>query len=211
MRTVGFRLYLITDRALFTDSDGLLEGVEEALKGGVKAVQLREKNLPTRPLLDLAYKMRALTAAYKAKLFINDRADIALCVGADGVHLGQVSMPPRAVRKVVGEGMLIGVSTHSPAEAKEAEEEGADFITYGPLYSTPSKLKYGAPVGLRSLREVAAAARLPVFGIGGIKRETVGEVIAEGAFGIALISGILAEGDIKGAAEHYLHQAGERA
>lgn len=209
--TVDFRLYLITDRALFGGSDGLLTGVEEALKGGVRAVQLREKDLPTRPLLALAYKMKALTAAYRAKLFINDRADIALCVGADGVHLGQTGMPPSAVRKVVGEGMLIGVSTHSLAEAKEAAEEGADFITYGPLYPTPSKLKYGAPVGVASLRTVAAGTQLPVFGIGGIKRETAAEVMAEGAFGIALISGILAEGDITGAAEYYLHQAGERA
>ncbi|MDA8214910.1 MAG: thiamine phosphate synthase, partial [Nitrospiraceae bacterium] len=90
---IGFKLYLITDRKLFADSGEMFAAVEEALKAGVKAVQLREKDLATRELLDMAYRMRELTARYNARLFINDRADIAMCVNADGVHLGQSSMP----------------------------------------------------------------------------------------------------------------------
>ncbi|HWR89899.1 MAG TPA: thiamine phosphate synthase, partial [Dissulfurispiraceae bacterium] len=144
LREIGFRVYLVTDRRLFSGIDGLLEGIEEALKGGVKAVQVREKDLTTRELLSLSYRMRDVTGRYGASLFINDRADIALAVGAEGVHLGQASMPVRAVRKVLPDDMLIGVSTHSVEEALQAEEERADFITIGPVFPTPSKLRYGA-------------------------------------------------------------------
>ncbi|HEX8948106.1 MAG TPA: thiamine phosphate synthase, partial [Dissulfurispiraceae bacterium] len=135
---MDFRLYLITDRKLFADENALCYAVEDALRAGVGAVQLREKDLPTRDLLDLAYKMRELTARYGAKFFVNDRTDIALCVRADGVHLGQSGLPAYAVRKIAGRGLTIGISTHSLREAEIAQREGADFITFGPLYPTPS-------------------------------------------------------------------------
>src|SRR5208283_2752395 len=153
---------------------------EGALKAGVRAVQLREKDLPTRELLNVVYRMRKLTAEYGAKLFVNDRADIALCAGADGVHLGQESMPVYAVRKIAGDDFTIGVSTHNLKEASLAEKEGADFITFGPVYQTPSKLKYGAPVGLEALNEVAGEIGIPVFGIGGIKLDTINAVMKSG-------------------------------
>ncbi|WP_333654291.1 thiamine phosphate synthase [Dissulfurispira sp.] len=207
---IGFKLYLITDRKLFADSGEMFTAVEEALKAGVKAVQLREKDLPTRELLDMAYGMRELTARYNARLFINDRADIALCVGADGVHLGQSSMTAYAVRKVVGDKFMIGVSTHKLEEALTAEKEGADFITFGPIYPTPSKLKYGKPVGVESLKKIAERVVIPVFGIGGIKPDNAKEVVNAGAYGVALISGILGEVDITSAAKGYLKTLGER-
>jgi len=207
---IGFKLYLITDRKLFADSGEMFTAVEEALKAGVKAVQLREKDLPTRELLDMAYGMRELTARYNARLFINDRADIALCVGADGVHLGQSSMTAYAVRKVVGDKFMIGVSTHNLEEALTAEKEGADFITFGPIYPTPSKLKYGKPVGVESLKKIAERVVIPVFGIGGIKPDNAKEVVNAGAYGVALISGILGEVDITSAAKGYLKTLGER-
>ncbi|MDI6729684.1 MAG: thiamine phosphate synthase [Thermodesulfovibrionales bacterium] len=207
---IGFKLYLITDRKLFADSGKMFAAVEEALKAGVKAVQLREKDLPTRELLDMAYKMRELTARHDAKLFINDRADIAMCVNADGVHLGQSSMPVYAVRKVVGDRMMIGVSTHKLNEALTAKREGADFITFGPIYPTPSKLKYGKPVGVESLKIVAEKVAIPVFGIGGIKPDNVEDVVNAGAYGVALISGILGEHDVRRAAENYLKILGEK-
>ncbi len=134
---IDFKLYLITDRKLVTRHLSLVTAVEEALKGGVKALQLREKDLGTRELLDMAYRMRELTGKYRAKLFINDRVDIALSVEADGVHLGQKSIPAYAVRKIVKDKFMIGVSAHSIEEAKQAEKEGADFITLGPVYKTP--------------------------------------------------------------------------
>ncbi len=201
---------MITDRKLFADSGKMFAAVEEALKAGVKAVQLREKDLPTRELLDMAYKMRELTARHDAKLFINDRADIAMCVNADGVHLGQSSMPVYAVRKVVGDRMMIGVSTHKLNEALTAKREGADFITFGPIYPTPSKLKYGKPVGVESLKIVAEKVAIPVFGIGGIKPDNVEDVVNAGAYGVALISGILGEHDVRRAAENYLKILGEK-
>lgn len=203
---IGFKLYLITDRKLFADSGEMFAAVEEALKAGVKAVQLREKDLATRELLDMAYRMRELTARYNARLFINDRADIAMCVNADGVHLGQSSMPVYAARKVVGDKFMIGVSTHNLDEALTAEREGADFITFGSIYRTPSKLKYGRPVGIESLKAIAEKVAIPVFGIGGIKPDNAKEVINAGAYGVALISGILSAADVTSASMEYLTQ-----
>lgn len=208
-RSIDFKLYLITDRKLFTANELFFAVLENALKGGVKAVQLREKDLPTKQLLAMAYTLREMTAQYHAKLIINDRADIALSVEADGVHLGQASMPASAVRKVVGDRALIGVSTHSMEEAIVAEQEGADFITFGPLYDTPSKRAYGKPVGIEHLAKVTSKISLPIFGIGGIKEHTIGEVIGHGVHGIALISGILCAPDARAAATHYLKRAGE--
>ncbi len=202
--SVDFRLYLITDRRLITRHSSFITAVEDALRAGVRAVQLREKDLPTRPLLDMAYRMRELTKRYDALFFINDRTDIALSVGADGVHLSQTGIPVRAVRKIAGDKLLIGASTHSVTEAVEAEEEGADFITFGPIYHTPSKLRYGEPVGTEALRIVRGKISKPIFGIGGIKTENIAEVMNSGADGISVISGILGEADIKGAAEKYL-------
>lgn len=144
--------------------------------------------------------MRSLTNEFGARLFINDRVDIAVAVDADGVHLGGESMPPDAVRRIVGEGMLIGVSTHNIEEARKAEATGADFITFGPVFDTPSKRKYGPPQGLDMLKEVVQKVKLPVFGLGGIKKENIAEVLATRAFGVATISSILAADDVKTAA-----------
>ncbi|MCE5194785.1 MAG: thiamine phosphate synthase, partial [Nitrospiraceae bacterium] len=140
---IDFNLYLITDRKLFTDNSLLFSKVEEALKAGVKAVQLREKDLGIRELLDMAYKMRELTKKHRAKLFINDRVDVALAVEADGVHLGGQSIPLSAARKIAQNKLMIGVSTHSIDEAVNAEKQGADFVILGPIYETQSKLEYG--------------------------------------------------------------------
>ncbi|MDH5768263.1 MAG: thiamine phosphate synthase [Nitrospirota bacterium] len=201
---VDFKLYLITDRRSFTDKDSFINAIEDSLKAGVKAVQLRERDLNTRELLELANKMRELTKKYHVKLFINDRVDIALSVDADGVHIGQKSIPAHAVRKIVQEKLIIGVSTHSLDEALEAERDGADFITLGPIYETISKLKYGKPIGVDTLKRVKSKLSMPVFGIGGIKLDKVREVKETGADGIALISAILASKDIRKTTEDFL-------
>lgn len=201
---VDFKLYLITDRRLFTDNHSLFIAVEEALKGGVQAVQLREKDLEVRELLRTAYVLRELTFRYGAKLFINDRVDLALAVEADGVHLGGSGIPAFAARKAAGEGMLLGVSAHSVTEAEKAEEEGADFVTFGPVFETPSKLKYGKPLGLSMLREVSAMIAIPVFAIGGIKKERVKNALESGASGISLISAILGSEDIQSNTEEFM-------
>jgi thiamine-phosphate pyrophosphorylase len=202
--TPDFKLYLITDRKLLTAPSLLSASIEEALKGGLKAVQLREKDSGTRDLLDMAYMMRDLTEAYNAKLFINDRIDIALAAKADGVHLGQKSIPAHAVRKISGNQLLIGASTHSIDEAIEAERDGADFITLGPIYQTPSKLKYGNPIGIETLKKVKSEVSIPVLAIGGIKLNKVKEVREAGADGIALISAIFTAENIKETTEEFL-------
>jgi len=201
---IDFKLYLITDRKQVADRYSLIASVRQALKGGAKAIQLREKDLDTRELLKLAYKMRELTARYDARLFINDRLDIALAAGADGVHLTQNSIPADAVRKVIKEKLMIGVSTHSLKEAKEAEEAGADFITLGPIYRTPSKLKYGKPLGLDKLGEVSRKVRIPVFALGGIKSHRVKAAKKAGAYGVAMISEIFGAGNIERKAEEII-------
>ena len=201
---IDFRLYLITDRKLLAPDYTLPAAVEESLKGGVRAVQLRDKDIGTRELVAMAYELRGITKRYQTRLFINGRVDIALAVGADGVHLGVSDIPIRAARRAAGEDMLIGASAHSVKEARRAEEEGADFVTVGPVYETPSKMRYGKPVGLQAIGEVKEAISVPVFAVGGIRQERVGEVLKAGAHGIALISAVLASENIKSSTEEFM-------
>lgn len=189
--SVDFRLYLITDRGQTAGRD-LRVVVEAALSGGIRAVQLREKNAPTLEYFELARMLRDLTARYGARLFVNDRIDIALAVGADGVHLPESGLPVAVARELLGPDRLIGASCHSLERAKAAQKQGADFITFGPVYHTPSKAGYGAPVGLMALAEATRALTLPVFALGGVSRDRVPEVQAAGAAGVALISAVLA-------------------
>jgi thiamine-phosphate pyrophosphorylase len=206
---IGFDLYLITDRNGCAGRD-LLTVIEEALKGGVKAVQLREKDLPARDLCNLALEMRELTRRFGARLFINDRIDIAMAVNADGVHLGESGIPAGVARKLLGKGKLIGASCHSLESALSAQERGADFITCGPVFHTPSKAAYGEPIGLPLLAEVASSTNIPVFAIGGIKMGNIGEVMAAGVSGVALISAVIAAADPKGEAEILLSLIGKQ-
>jgi thiamine-phosphate pyrophosphorylase len=201
-----FMLYLITDRKLFSSSEEMLKAIEKALEGGVPAVQLREKDLHTRELLRLAYELRGLTKRYGAKLFVNDRVDIALAAGADGVHLGETGMPVHAARKASDGGLIIGVSTHGIDEAREAREDGADFITLGPIYETPSKMRYGKPIGIQVLKEVSGDRTLPVYAIGGISIDRIKEVLQQGAYGIALISAILTAEDVRKTTEEFMRE-----
>lgn len=195
-----FDLYLVTDRTQ-TQGRDLLWVLESALDGGVKAIQLREKDLAGKELFLLAEAVRKLTQYYQAALFVNDRIDVALAIGADGVHLGRNSLPIRTARELVGAQRLIGVSTHSPEEAQEAEEQGADFVLFGPVYFTPSKASYGAPQGLVALKKTVEKISLPVYAIGGLKRENALEAKRTGIRGIALISAIMNAPDPKKAAE----------
>jgi len=203
-KLIDFRLYLITDRKLLASYEALTAAVEESLKGGARAVQLREKDAVTRELLDAAYSLREITRRYKARLFINGRVDIAMAVGADGVHLGISDIPVHAARKAAGNDMLIGASAHSVTEAKRAEQEGADFVTFGPVYETPSKLQYGKPVGVQAIERVKEEVSIPVFAIGGVNRERVGEALKAGAYGVAIISAILASENIKSSTEELM-------
>jgi thiamine-phosphate pyrophosphorylase len=196
-------LYVVTDRQL-TGGRPLRLVVEAALRGGTRAVQLREKDLPPRELYPLALEMRQLTQTYGARLLINDRVDVALAVNADGVHLTTTSLPASIARQVLGPGRLIGVSTHTLAEAQAAAEEGADFLVFGPVFFTPSKAPYGQPVGVDALRAVRAAVELPILAIGGIKKANLDQVIGAGADGIAVISAIISADDPTAASQDLL-------
>jgi thiamine-phosphate pyrophosphorylase len=196
---IDFRVYLITDRKLCPGGD-ILGTVEKALDGGVRAVQLREKDLSGGELFRLAEKMRRLTAAYGARLFINDRADVAVAAGADGVHLGVGSLPPRAARRLIGARAAIGCSAHNASELRDAEAGGADFVTFGPVYRTPSKAPFGEPVGIPALASACRAAAIPVFALGGVGPETLDEVARAGSFGVALVSAVVAAADPRAAA-----------
>ena len=196
------RLYAITDRSVLPEG-GLLKAVEETLRGGVGAVQLREKDLSPEALLKLARKIKTITTQYSARLFINQRAEIADAAGAEGVHLTENSIGAKEVRRQFPH-LLIGVSTHSLDSAIKVEGEGADFITFGPVYETPSKKKFGPPQGLDRLEEVTREVQLPVLALGGINRERIRSVMDRGAFGAAMISGIWNAPDIKTQTFEYL-------
>ena len=199
---LDFRLYLITDRKV-TGETRQVEALTRALEGGVRAIQLREKDLEVRELCRLGEKLRELTNRYDARLYINDRADVAMGIGADGVHLTARSMPPRALRNVFGDRLSIGVSTHRVEEIRAAAEGGADFVTFGPVYETVSKRPFGPPLGLEGLQTAVRNARLPVFALGGISFSRLDEVMKTGCHGVALISGILGAPDIRHEAESY--------
>jgi len=200
---IDFHLYLVTDRRN-TAGRSLVDVVHAALDGGVRAVQLREKDLEGGSLYQLAHQLRELTGRYQARLLINDRLDVALAVEADGVHLGQTSFPVAVARRLLGSGKLIGVSTHTPAEIAAAG--GADFLVFGPVYFTPSKAAYGEPQGLPRLREAIALSPVPVLAIGGVQAEKVAEVLSTGAHGIGVISAISAASDPSSAARELLKQ-----
>lgn len=198
-RKLNFRLYLISDRKQ-TQRRSLEEVVESAaaVASGQLAFQLREKDLSAKEVLAMAYRFRALTRKYHVDLFINDRVDIALAAGADGVHLTTQSMPTAAVRSIGQDKLMIGVSTHTLEEAKEAVAGGADFVVLGPVYDTPSKMQYGPPVGLSRLSEVCRSVNIPVFALGGINTvRQIKETRQAGAYGVAMISAIIAAPDVQ--------------
>jgi thiamine-phosphate pyrophosphorylase len=200
---VNFTIYLITDRKQLAAEQTLLSATEAALRGGIRAVQLREKDLTAADLLPLALEMRSLTNDYAALLMINDRVDVALACRADGVHLGGHSLPVDAARSLLGPDRLVGVSTHSRCEIERAATLGADFATFGPVYPTRSKAAFGPAKGLDALRAACLDPPLPVFALGGIKPDNQLEVLQAGASGIALISAILSDPDPQTAAARF--------
>jgi thiamine-phosphate pyrophosphorylase len=194
---------LITDRTLLLE-DQFLAGIEAALKGGVRAIQLREKSLSENELRSLAKDVLKLTQKYSALLIINHRAELAHAIGADGVHLTESSPAVRKIRKQFPD-LLIGKSTHSLQGAMRAQHQGADFVTFSPVYDTPSKQQYGPPQGLEKLKHVCAGLDIPVLALGGIDRSRITSVRNLGAFGVALIRGIWNSSDIEHESLQYIN------
>src|SRR3989338_5300766 len=191
-KKIRFKVYLITDRTFCKKS--FLEVIESACKAGIKAIQLREKDLPAKELLELALKVRKITAKYKTKLFINDRIDIAKIVNADGVQLTENSLPINIVKRIAPE-LIIGVSRHTLESCIEAEKSGANFIVYGSVFK--SKKGFEAQ-GLDKLRLICSKIKIPVFAVGGVNSENAKSCIDNGVFGVAVVSGIMGSGDVEG-------------
>ena len=182
-------LCLVTDRRLCLDMP-LVEKVALAVEGGVNMVQLREKDLPGGRLLELALEIQEAVRD-RALLIINERVDVALACGADGIHLGEEALSPSAARHIVGEDLLIGRSVHDMERAIEAQEQGSDYLIAGTVFATGSHPGF-KPLGVGFMKEMASAVRIPYLGIGGINASNAAEVIDAGASGVAVISTILA-------------------
>lgn len=200
-------VHLITDRRLAADLPARLQAALALAPPGQVAVHLREKDLGGAALLSLARALRAVCRRAGAALLVNDRLDVALAAGADGVHLPSAGVGPAEARRLLGPAALLGVSCHSAAEVARAREAGASYATFSPIWDTPSKRAYGAPVGLTALAE-AARLGLPLVALGGVTAANAGQAFAAGACGVAAIRTWL-EGDAPaGAVAALLRAAG---
>lgn len=197
------RLYLISDRHQ-TAGRPLSDVLTEALKGGARMIQLREKDLATRDLFQLTQELSPILTDYQSEWLINDRIDLVLALKASGVHLRSNSLPAGVARRILGPNRLIGVSTHSLEEVHAAESQQADFVVWGPVFDTPSKRRYGRPLGVRNLSIICQGSRIPVYAIGGITPERVTELLDAGAYGVAVISSILHSDKIQETTEKFL-------
>ncbi|CAN5612228.1 thiamine phosphate synthase [soil metagenome] len=169
----------------------IVDVVRASLQGGAPAIQLRAKGQQSREVLELARVLCRETRAVGALLFVNDRVDVALAAGADGVHLGDDDLPLQAARRITPPGFLVGRSVDTPREAEIAATEGADYIGVGPVYGTPSKADAGEPIGAEGIRRVREITRIPIVAIGGLDECNCSEAVAAGADGIAVIRAVM--------------------
>ena len=203
MRTITRKNILDTDIYCLTGEKFSLgrsniEVVREMLDAGVRLIQYREKEKKAGAKLDECRAIRQMTREAGASFIVNDDIDIAMLVEADGVHVGQHDLPVEEVRRLVGRDMAIGLSTHTPEEARDAVRRGADYIGVGPIFKTFTKEDVVDPVGFEYLEYVAGNLNIPFVAIGGIKEHNIGEVIRRGARCVALITEVVGETDIKG-------------
>ncbi len=197
-------LYLVTSQSL-SEGRSTLDIVRQALVGGVTLIQLREKNLPLRDTLELARDIRALTKPYGCLLIINDRIDVALAVGADGVHLGLDDLPIDAARSIAPD-LIIGASSHTIEEAEAAQAAGASYVNIGPIYPTQTKNWTDAYLGIEGLTRIAPHVSIPFTVMGGIKQTHIPELCAAGASTIALVTAVTAAPNPEQAARELLEE-----
>ena len=193
------KIYLVTDEKACLEKD-FYSCIEEAIKGGVKIVQLREKNISTKDFYEKALKVKEICKNYGVLFIINDRLDITQAVGADGVHLGQSDMPIEEARKILKDKFLIGATARNIEEAKRAELLGADYIGSGAIFGTSTK-DNAKKLEMEELKKIVASVKIPVFAIGGININNVSSLKNIGLQGICAVSGILSEKDCKKAVD----------
>ena len=194
-----FRLYAVTDRAWAADEEDFFRQIEAAVRGGAAIVQLREKRLGDADFLAEAKRFVSLCRRLGAVSIINDRADIALTSGADGVHVGQSDLEAERARALLGPDKIVGVSAHSPEEARQARKAGANYLGCGAAFATGTKSD-AKPLSKETIRTVTAAAGVPVVAIGGVNRENILELRGLDLAGVAVVSGIFAQEDVEAAA-----------
>lgn len=199
----ALKLYLVTDRPLSLGRD-IEEIVREAVEGGVTMVQLREKECPTGEFVALAKRLKALLAPLGVPLIINDRVDVALAVDADGVHIGQSDMPYEVARRLLGKEKIIGLSVENFSDLEVANTLDVDYVGISPVYGTPTKSDTAEPFGLEGLRRAVEMSVHPTVAIGGMNAQTIGEVIAAGADGVAVVSAICSAPSPRKATEELL-------
>jgi thiamine-phosphate pyrophosphorylase len=209
MNRGDWRVYVITDAAR-AGGRSPTEIAEAAIQGGATAIQLRMKDEPARLIVQAARQIAALCRAAGVTFIVNDRADVAMIAGADGVHVGQDDLPAEDVRALMGGKALLGVSAATVEEARAAERAGADYLGVGAIYATSTKADAGPPVGLARIREIRHAVRLPIVAVGGITADNAGPVIAAGAQGVAVITAVTLAEDMAGAARR-IRQEVDRA
>lgn len=199
---VDYTLYLCTDRELMS-TETLEEAVEQAVRGGCTVVQLREKDCSSFDFFKTASNVKKITDRYQIPLIINDRADIALAVDADGVHIGQSDLPCETVRRIIGDDKIIGVSAGTVEEAIQAKKDGADYLGVGAMYATDTK-KDADVTSMNELKRIREAVDLPIVVIGGINKNTAVNFKGTGIDGLAVVSAVIAAEDIQSAAEELI-------
>ena len=192
-------MYVIADRKA-AGGRPILDLVQAAIRGGATVVQLRDKTATTREMVELGRALHELTAATGIPLIVNDRTDVALAIGAEGVHLGVDDMPVVLARQILGPARIIGASPETSEGARQAERDGADYLGVGDVFGTPSKGDAGQPIGLEGLARVVGAVSIPVVAVGGIRPENAGAAIEVGAAGVAVISAVIGAVDPAAAA-----------
>ena len=202
MNNIDLSLYLVTDKS--DDVEKFLKTIEEAIKGGVSVVQIREKTADTLDFYNLALKVKEITAKYDVPLIINDRVDVALAVDADGIHVGQSDMPCDVTRSLVGPDKIVGVSAATIKEAKKAESDGADYIGTGAVFPTQTK-DDAEKVTKKELKEIVDSINIPVVAIGGINLTNAHELKDTGISGLSVVSAIMSSENPKKSSEELLN------
>ena len=199
---INYGVYLVTDRNVLKGKK-LIAAIEESIKGGAGIIQLREKNISSREFLNIAEEVKQITDKYDIPLIINDRIDIALAVNASGVHLGQEDMPCKKARKILGKDMIIGVSAHNLEEALKAQEDGADYIGCGAVFTTTTKSDT-TNIEISDIKRIKESIKIKMVAIGGINEENISKLQGTGIDGVAVVSAILSKENIKKATEELL-------